>query len=91
MNKCNHQDDPCISCFPPSVAAIKTAVSIYAYANSIGYPWRYGEGRTSVDGRIWMARFQKSNTPDDQDCAFVGYDNEVGKFVVEHSEVAVAR
>lgn len=59
------------------------ALSIYARANLLGYPWRYGEGRSAADGRTWLTRFQKSNDPNETEVLFLGYDMTTGQFVEE--------
>jgi hypothetical protein len=59
------------------------AISIYARATRMGYPWRYGEGRAAADGRTWLTRFQKTNDPNEGDVLFLGYDVETDEFVEE--------
>lgn len=56
--------------------------SVYSKAVSLGYPFRWGEGRSSGD--VWMTRFQKTNEPNDTDFIYVGWDHVNGRWVIEH-------
>lgn len=58
--------------------------SVYTKAVSLGYPYRWGEGRPTTDNRVWLTRFQKTNEPNDVDIVFVGWDELNRTWVVEH-------
>jgi hypothetical protein len=68
--------------------------SAYTKATSLGYPYRWGEGRNkdtpicvadqTVIHRVWLTRFQKTNDPTETDAVFVGWDNLNNRWVIEH-------
>ena len=52
----------------------KQQVSVYSKAVSLGYQYRFGEGKLADDGQTWLSRFQKTPDPDTHPVLYLGYD-----------------